>query len=218
MGHSEGGEVAPLAASRSKAIASMVLLAAPGMSFKDVLILQDGTEAQAKGASETDMALIRGYSRRFYDLVQNAKDQEELVQKTKALQAGLSEAEKKALGYHGWPHLDGASLSLEEVLANPSFKEYLRFDVCPLLRALKCPVLALNGSKDCQVPSRENLTGIARELIAGGNLNFTLRELPNLNHLIQTCRTGATDEYATIQETLSPVAMQAIVDWLKMGW
>ena len=79
---------------------------------------------------------------------------------------------------------------------------------------MQSPVLALNGTKDSQVPPKENLGGIARELKAGGNRNVTIRELPGLNHLFQTCETGATSEYPVIEETMSPLALETVTDWI----
>jgi hypothetical protein len=91
----------------------------------------------------------------------------------------------------------------------------MEFDVRPTLRKVKCPVLALNGGKDSQVPPRENLGGIERELKAGGNKEIVVRELPGLNHLFQTCSTGAFAEYIKIEETMSPLVLQTVSDWIR---
>lgn len=214
IGHSEGGGVAPLVATQTRDVSYLVLLAAPGMSAYDILVLQDGTEAKAGGSTDEQVALIRGFSRRFYSLVLRAKDNAEVERETKALYATLTDAEKKALG---WPNLHG-TLSLGWALS-PGSRENLKFDICPVLRQVHCPVLALNGGKDCQVPPKENLAGIERELKAGGNKDYTLRELPGLNHLFQTCGTGAGSEYIKIEETMSPLLLQTVSDWiiLKTG-
>jgi uncharacterized protein len=209
IGHSEGGGVAPLVATQSPDVSYIVLMAAPGMSAYDILVLQDGTEAKAGGCTDEQVALIRGFSRRFYSLVLRAKDTAEIERETKALYATLTDAEKKAID---WPNLHG-TLSLGWALA-PGSRENLKFDICTVLRQVRCPVLALNGGKDCQVPPKENLAGIGRELKAGGNKDYTSRELPGLNHLFQTCTTGATSEYLKIEETLSPVVLQTVSDWI----
>lgn len=39
-------------------------------------------------------------------------------------------------------------------------------------------------------------------------------ELPGLNHLFQTCITGAPVEYRTIEETFSPVALNTVSEWI----
>lgn len=79
---------------------------------------------------------------------------------------------------------------------------------------MKCPVLAINGQGDLQVNARLNLPAIASALAVGGNPDFTVSELPGLNHLLQTAKTGLLDEYGTIEETVSPAALQVIGDWL----
>jgi fermentation-respiration switch protein FrsA (DUF1100 family) len=76
------------------------------------------------------------------------------------------------------------------------------------------PVLAINGEKDLQVPPKENLAAIEKALKAGGKKNFMAKELPGLNHLFQTSQTGAPSEYAKIEETIAPAALQAMGDWI----
>jgi fermentation-respiration switch protein FrsA (DUF1100 family) len=209
VGHSEGGSVAPMVAVQTRDVSYIVLLAAQGVSFYDILVLQDGTEAKAAGKTDEQVELIRGFSRRFYTLVLQSQDASEIERETKTLYATLTDAEKKALG---WPNL-GGTLSLSWAL-HPESPERLKFDVRPFLRKVRCPVLALNGGKDSQVPPQENLDGIERELKAGGNRSYTIRELPGLNHLFQTCSTGAFSEYVKIEETVSPLALQAVSDWI----
>ena len=80
---------------------------------------------------------------------------------------------------------------------------------------VKCPVLAINGEKDLQVPAKENLDAIKKALTKGGNKKVTIKEMPNLNHLFQECKTGSPDEYATIEQTFSPIALTEILKWLQ---
>jgi uncharacterized protein len=209
VGHSEGGATASVVAAQTHDVAYIVLLGSMGMSGYDILVLQDGTEARAAGKSDEEIALIRGYSRRFYSIILEETERTAIEERARKLQDSLTEAEKKALG---WPNL-GGSLSLNWAL-NPAAREMLQFDICPILRKVSCPVLALNGSKDSQVPPKENLGGIARELKAGGNRNVTIREMPGMNHLFQTCETGATSEYVKIEETMAPAALEAISSWI----
>jgi len=80
---------------------------------------------------------------------------------------------------------------------------------------VKCPVLAINGEKDLQVSPKENLSAIEEALKTGGNQNYTIKELPGLNHLFQTAQTGLSSEYAKIEETISPIALKIIGDWIS---
>src|SRR5262249_1879509 len=83
-----------------------------------------------------------------------------------------------------------------------------------ILRKVRVPVLAVCGARDVVVTPRENLAGVAAALKAGGNRDFTTRELPGLNHHFQTCKTGRYSEYALIKETFAPAALEAISGWV----
>jgi hypothetical protein len=65
-----------------------------------------------------------------------------------------------------------------------------------------------------QVPAKVNLPAIEKALKKGGNRQVTTREFPNLNHLFQECKTGSLAEYAEIEQTFSPVAMEYISAWI----
>ena len=90
----------------------------------------------------------------------------------------------------------------------------MAYDPAPALAKLTCPVLAINGEKDLQVPPDQNLPAIRNALAAGGNKNYEVDELPGLNHLFQTSKTGAIGEYAEIEETMSPVALEKVASWI----
>jgi fermentation-respiration switch protein FrsA (DUF1100 family) len=91
---------------------------------------------------------------------------------------------------------------------------FLRYDPAPALEKVQCPVLALNGDKDLQVPARENLEAIGATLRKGGNPNITIREYRGLNHLFQECETGSPAKYATIEQTFSPDVLKDLGDWI----
>jgi hypothetical protein len=74
--------------------------------------------------------------------------------------------------------------------------------------------LALNGSLDLQVPSKENLAQIKLALKKANNVHFKVVELKGLNHLFQKAKTGNPSEYATIEETFNPKALQIIGKWI----
>jgi hypothetical protein len=64
------------------------------------------------------------------------------------------------------------------------------------------------------VPADENLREIEAALNAGGNADVTILRLPKLNHLFQTSETGSLGYYAKIEETIAPVALKTIGDWI----
>jgi fermentation-respiration switch protein FrsA (DUF1100 family) len=76
------------------------------------------------------------------------------------------------------------------------------------------PVLALNGSLDTQVDADINLRAIEEALERGGNPDYTVEELEGLNHLFQEAGTGNPAEYAGIDQTMSPQAMDRVASWI----
>ena len=80
---------------------------------------------------------------------------------------------------------------------------------------MRCPVLAIIGEKDVQVPAQANLTEIEKALKEGGNTHFVVKELPGLNHLFQACSTGLPAEYMKIEETINPRALELIGTWVQ---
>ncbi len=99
-------------------------------------------------------------------------------------------------------------------LTGPWMSFYRTYDPAPALRQTKCPVLALIGSLDTQVLPEQNLPAIEAALKAGGNRDFRVEQLPGLNHLFQTAKSGAPAEYGQIEETMAPSVLQLIGDWL----
>ena len=99
-------------------------------------------------------------------------------------------------------------------MTEAAYRYFLKFDPTSSLAKVKCPVLAMGGTKDCQVPSGENLRGIAKTLNAAGNNDYEVKELPGLNHMFQTAVTGAVSEYGKIEETIAPAALKTITEWI----
>jgi len=90
---------------------------------------------------------------------------------------------------------------------------FLDYDPSGDIRNTKCPVLALNGDKDCQVISSQNLEAI-KKLLPKNDKNLC-KEYPGLNHLFQHCETGAPNEYQDIEETISPEVLADIAGWIN---
>jgi fermentation-respiration switch protein FrsA (DUF1100 family) len=106
---------------------------------------------------------------------------------------------------------DAANGTVKQV-TSPWFRQALSYHPVPTLRKVRTPVLVLNGSLDLQIPSKENLA-LMREALKD-NRGATVQELPNLNHLFQTAKTGSPVEYGQIEETIAPAVLQLIVDWI----
>ena len=213
IGHSEGGLIAPMVAVESQDVAFIILMAGTGLTGEEILYLQGALISRAMGVSEEDIGKNHQFNEKIFSLIIEEKDEKNIEEKLRQMfmtdWAELSEEEKKAIGD---PEVF-LNVQLQSLLS-PWFKFFLTYDPKPTLNKVKCPVLAINGEKDLQVPPKENLFAIEQALAAGGNKNFTVKELPGLNHLFQTAQTGLPVEYAKIEETISPVALKIISDWI----
>ena len=65
-----------------------------------------------------------------------------------------------------------------------------------------------------QVQPKINQEGIRKALTKGNNINFSIYEIPNLNHLFQECESGEMYEYSAIAQTIAPSVLQQISDWI----
>lgn len=215
MGHSEGGVIAPMVASRTGDVAFIVLLAGTGLPGDEIINLQSRAIALAMAGPGKGAELEKQFDiqKRLIEIARNEEDDQKAAARTKAviaeLKATLSEEEKKAAG-----DLDGLIDGQLKAIRGKWFRYFLRYDPRPALAKVKCPVLAVIGEKDLQVPPKENLGEIGKALEKGGNRHVTLKELPGLNHLFQTCTTGAPSEYPQIEETIAPAALKVIGDWV----
>ncbi len=205
LGHSEGGLIAPMVATNSQTIAWIVLLAGPGIKGEDVLLLQSELILRAAGVNEGEVARTLAFNKQTYNLVREEKD-------SAALEAKLNDLVQSTSTGAALP--PAAVQSQVRMLVSPWFRYYLDYDPLPALQKTMCPVLALNGEKDLQVSSKENLAKIQKALQVGGNHDFQTTELPGLNHLFQHCPTGSPTEYGGIQETMAPEALNAVSDWV----
>lgn len=217
IGHSEGGLIAPMVAAQSPAVAFIVLMAGPGISGAEILYLQSALIARAGGVDETAIAKNLDLQKKMFGVIKTEPDNAAAEKKlhpiwTQAL-LKLTDKEKEALSFTG-ANPDSLFQAQIKQLLSPWFRYFLFYDPQLALRKVKCPVLALTGEKDLQVPPKENLTAIAQALKAGGNQKFVTKELASLNHLFQTATTGAPVEYNKIEETISPNALQVMGDWI----
>jgi len=213
IGHSEGGLIAPMVAVKSPDVAFIVLMAGTGLTGEEILYLQGALIYRAMGVSEEDIIKNRQFNEKIFSVIKEEKDKKNAEERLRQMfiedWEKMSDEKKEQIG-----DMEGYLKAQLQSLLSPWLKFFLTYDPKPTLTKVKCPVLAINGEKDLQVPPKENLSAIEEALVAGGNKNFTVKELPGLNHLFQTAQTGVPSEYVKIEETISPIALKIIGDWI----
>ncbi len=214
IGHSEGGLIGPMVAADSPDVAFLVLMAGPGLNGEQIIYLQSRLIAQTAGTPAAVLATQQEIQKRMFSVLKSEPNPETAQQKLMTeweMQISNAPADQKA-------RLEAQTETIKTLFHsqnNAWFRFFLTYDPLLALRKVKCPVLALNGEKDLQVPPAQNLPLIEEALKTGNNKDALVKQLPGLNHLFQTSKTGSPSEYSAIEETLSPTALKLIGAWIS---
>jgi pimeloyl-ACP methyl ester carboxylesterase len=207
IGHSEGGIIAPIIASENEDIDFIVLMAGSALRGDKLLLLQKYKIETQMGINrqlvESNQQIFAG----AYEIILNESIENELVSDT------LS---KYFTSKYGQALPEKQKIALINQLSSPWMINFIRLDPAVYLSKVNCPVLAINGSKDIQVPSKENLEIIKDNFRKTENTSVKVKELEDLNHLFQECETGSISEYGTIEQTISPIALKEILNWINI--
>ena len=211
LGHSEGGIIAPMVASQSKDIAFVVLMAGPSIRGDQILYLQDSLISAAMGVPAERISHDLRLNRSLFAIAASESDTAKLITRLCSV-IEQSMAEDSATGRK--VNTEEAEMTARQI-SSPWFRLFLTYDPLPALEKVTCPILALNGSKDLQVPAEENIKGMKAAFKKSGNKRAKAMILPGLNHLFQKAQTGAPLEYAKIEETVNPEALKIMGDWIE---
>ena len=213
IGHSEGGIIAPIATTRSRDVAFIIMMAGLGQTGRDAILMQNDLLTRAAGAPPEVTVKIRKIFEQLFDILKVEKDNKVAEQRMRAVidaeLATMTDEQKKSFA----SVQRTMNMQMSMYLSN-WFRYFLLIDPAVFLEKVNVPVLALVGEKDLQVPPKENIDLIETALKKGGNKNYTVTLLPGLNHLFQTSKTGLPSEYGEIEETISPTVLQMMSDWI----
>ena len=213
IGHSEGGLIAPIAASANPEIAFIVSLAGFGVTGQQISIRQSQVLGKLSGMSEDQIKETTEINKKLYTVLRKEKDNKKAEIKILALYKEILEKKKTSK-----EDTEKAVNQLKGTFGSDSYRwarYYFAADPSVFWKKVKCPVLALNGEKDLQVAAHENLPAIEKAVKSSGNKAVKTISLPGLNHLFQHCTTGLPSEYGQIEETFSPDALKIISDWIN---
>lgn len=214
IGHSEGGIVASiLAANSKKHISFVVLMASPGISGIDIVMKQNEVSMQQSEMEVENIERIQKMNREMFESLLywenteiNRTDlRDRLEQLWNQLPILVKLQQKK----------DAFIRNQFNAMILPGYRSFLKSQPDKFIQKISVPVLAINGEKDFQVDSKDNLSAIKNALEKGRNFKYEIKSYPNLNHLFQECETGLANEYGIIEQTFSPQVLEDILNWLK---
>ncbi len=217
LGWSEGARITAELAGGHENIKFVVLLAGAGYPTTEVNLQQYRGVSLADGRSEEEVEQGLPILKKIesYVLGHQGKDPSELQSGThKILVEGLAALPtEKVSKWGGTDYMESLLWGIVDSYETPWGHALLKSDPSKHLKRVRCPVLALNGDKDVQVPIA-NLDKVKEILAKAGNKDVTALRLEGLNHSFQTCKTGSMNEYGLIEESFSPKALEMIGDWV----
>ncbi len=216
FGHSEGGYLAPLAATRAD-VAFVIMMAGPSVDGERVLELQNRLLLELADAPQTDVeaqvrflrTLKEVLERSIYD--ESAYDEAAALVETRVAEqfASLPEDERPDEATQAQ-----AVIAQQENIVSPYFRSFFLYDPQPALRQLDKPVLAFYGNLDVQVPPVQSVGPLRAALRSAGNDDVTIQVFDGLNHLMQPAVRGGLEEYSQIETTVAPEVLSLITEWL----
>lgn len=218
IGLSEGGLIATMVAAQSKDVNFMVLMAPYIALGVDNIVYQAGLQLRVDGASEEFIAGDKSLRSAIYTIAQQEIDKQAAGQHIRDAivhyWAKLPDSMKRESERLSWAFTEPKIDMYVNIVTSPAYHFYLNYDPRPILEAIKVPTLAIVGSLDMTTSPAKIFPILKKAFEISGHKEYTLIELPNLNHVFQTCQTGALSEYATIKETMAPVALYTISAWV----
>ena len=218
IGHSEGGIVAPLAATRSDDVSFLVLLAGTAVRGDEILKAQLEFLLEDQGATAEEIGTARAHQQRLFSALTTGEGWEEVEQEARRILldsiAAAPESERAAI-----TDVDAyVDIVIKQQLAtvqSPWYRSFFEYDPGPVLDRLSVPVLALFGELDTQVPAEMNAAAMVAALSAVDNPDFTLFVLPGANHLFQAAVTGSIGEYSELEAEFVPGFLEHIEEWVS---
>ena len=216
-GHSEGGIVAPLAVSREKTIAFIILMSGTGLNGAEIVLAQSSLIAKADGTPEADIKENIAVSRRLFNAVREGQDLEQFRKELMELgrrQLDKMKPEERKTIVNPDEYLESKIKGQLAQIQTPWFRFFLSYEPAPALALVRCPVLALFGELDLQVPAEMNKEAIEKALRIGNNKDFLMKVFPKANHLFLTAKTGSPSEYGSLKKDFVPGFLETMSGWI----
>lgn len=210
LGHSEGGLIAPIVASKNKDIGFIILMAGPSVPGNVIIPDQQELILRASGSTEKEIKQQTQLNKLIVDFITQNETSSSLQQDlTKKIEEWVKE-----IGYEIPKTLTVKSFAKQTAQSFTTnwMKKFIVVSPADYIKDVECPVLALFGEKDLQVSTRAN-EGPMQQLLQHKS-NSKVHAFPGLNHLFQTAKTGSPSEYMLIEETISPAFLDYVQKWI----
>ena len=217
LGHSEGGLAATMISSKEQDVAFVILLAGPAVRGDKVISGQIERMMRSAGQPDSSVQQALRMQERIYESVRAdtgwAGVREMLLGAMRQSMEGMSPEQRTASGITDSVLSSRVDAQLGQV-RSPWFHRFITYDPAPDIRTIACPMLALYGSLDTQVPPAQSRPVLEQVVASSGKENVAIRTFDGANHLFQAAVTGAPTEYGTLKKEFMPGVLDGITEWL----
>ena len=222
FGHSEGATVAAIVAAQNSLtlnpVAGVAMLGGAGVDGKTALLQQNKAIFRLRGVADSLIERRLACMRELFNVCDTlflGKDADTVKTLNQAFRPlfkkhseGLTKEQKQQIGL-----TSGECYGWALTAATPWMRTFLTLNPADYIAQMRCPLLALGGEMDCQVPTEENFEAIV-DVCQRNNIPYDVTLLVGINHLGQMCETGSVDEYATLGQAPDDMVLEALVNWL----
>jgi pimeloyl-ACP methyl ester carboxylesterase len=216
-GHSEGGIIAPIAAAKSKDVAFIVLIAGPAVTGDKLILFQIESIMRTGGASEEQIRKSLEEQHRVFACVRTGKGWDLLEEEFKkdiatslsSLPPGTRNAIPDSAAF-----VNARADGMLAPVRTPWFRYFIDFDPVPTLENVPCPVLAVFGELDMQVPVSLNRKPMETAFANGKTKDWKVEVLPKANHLFLAAVTGSPTEYPTLEKKFVAGFLDLLTGWI----
>jgi pimeloyl-ACP methyl ester carboxylesterase len=204
LGHSEGSIIANRIAARNDDVAFTIMMGGPSLDGYNLLLEQSRAISEAQGIRAKKINSTLKANKKIYREVMKERTNWEKVKNL--IKEGLSAA-----------GVNGSETVLEQqlkMIKSPWFQYYLNYDPANDLENVNCPVLAIYGENDTQVPPKPNIQKLKKIKQNNKETLITIEKIDDANHLFQKSETGSPTEYQTAPKEFVDDFPETIINWI----
>lgn len=221
VGHSEGCNIALLAARKNSDITFIISLGGPGVAGTEIAISQYKHEIKKAypQLSPQNLEKLVKLQHQLFNIAIKPTDKDTAVRemlRAKDMWRNSQDSLTSVIGGFTYK-MDmwvQSSTHLNHYLT-PWMRYALAFRPDVVMQQIDCPILFLNGEKDRIIFCDLNMQGFQKIIRKLQKKNMSFKQYPDLNHFFQHCQTGELEEVRTIEETFAPGVITDMIEWIK---
>jgi pimeloyl-ACP methyl ester carboxylesterase len=212
IGWSEGANIGALAATKSKQIAYVIMLAGTGLDYAGAGMGQ--TEDLGKVYGMTDEQVDKS-KENLNAICQIIRTETDAAKKSEKISQIITKAIAEGIPNPIMDYTKATTAQMTMLYSSPWFRSQVTIDHTAVLKKVTVPVLAMSGTLDCILNSERHLPSIKKHLASGGNKDVTTISLKGHNHCFQLAGKGTLEEHLSLNTTMTEETLKQISTWIK---